>query len=153
MKNLIGLSALVALVTMGTGSIAKAQEVQYDPSAARITEVDVYEETHNISLYTGSHGPLAFITLTPPDNSGITPNDVKVIQSGRTLNPTVYKDNGRILIVFDQLVPPRSNLEIALNDVDMERFGEPDIVNYRVSGGHVGLNQTLPYGLARVTLR
>ncbi|BAZ70893.1 hypothetical protein NIES4106_56900 (plasmid) [Fischerella sp. NIES-4106] len=37
-----------------------------------------------------------------------------------------------------------------MNNVDMQPLTDPKIVNYRVSGGHVGLNQTLPYGLARI---
>ncbi|WP_231510569.1 DUF2808 domain-containing protein [Fischerella sp. PCC 9605] len=88
-----------------------------------------------------------------PYDAGIVTNDVKVIQGDRTLNSTVYKDDGRILIVFDQRVPPRTTLQIALNDVDMEFFADTKIVNYRVSSGYVALNQTLPYGLARITLR
>ncbi|WP_231510570.1 hypothetical protein [Fischerella sp. PCC 9605] len=70
MKNLIGLSTLAITIATtgvsGIGSVAQAQEVQYDPSAPRITDVDAYEDDHYINVYTGSHGPLSFITLTPP---------------------------------------------------------------------------------------
>ncbi|RUR75963.1 DUF2808 domain-containing protein [Chlorogloeopsis fritschii PCC 9212] len=157
MKNLIRLSTLaIAIAAIGVPSIpsvAQAQEVQYDPSAPRISDVEAYNDDHYFNVYTGSHGPLSFITLTPPEGANIAPNDVKVTQGDREIDSIVYKDEGRFLIVFSEPVPPRTTLQIALDDAGINPAIGSNIVNYRVAGGHIGLNQTLPYGLARITLR
>jgi hypothetical protein len=161
MKKLIGLSALaIAISAAGVPVIAQAQvadpntssDVQYDPSAPRITGAEGYEDTHYIGVYTGAR-PLSYIEIVPPEGVNLEENDIQAILSDRVIRTNVSKQGNRYRISFAEPVPARTTMQLALDDVDIEPRANARIVNYRLAGKHVGLERAIPYGLARITVQ
>lgn len=126
MKNLIYSTIFALTTTIGLPIVAQAQDIEFDPSAARIvdTEIDRNEDAHVITLYTGAR-PLSYVVLIPPEELDLS-DDIEVVSEpgqilnavavdldnvSRTYNANIANENDEIAIDeevnIDQSIDPR----------------------------------------------
>lgn len=59
------------------------------------------------------------------------------------------EEDRRIVLLFDEPIPAKTNVKITLEDVEPLYPGAGSFFNYEVSGKHVGIENPIPYGIAR----
>jgi len=92
------------------------------------------------------------VTITPPNDVSIDEGVQVTTQSGRQIEANVFRgfrENNRIILAFAQPVPPRTTLEITMQEVEFVVPGAGNFFNYELAGKYIGLERLIPYGLAR----
>lgn len=145
--------ALAIGTTTIVPTVAQAQTINYDPSAPRIvsTDIDYNDRNHSVTLYTGAR-PLTFVRVTVPDGLEIDEGVQVTTQGDRQIDAALfrgYREDNQYIVAFARPIPARTSLELTFQDVEPTVPSTGAFFNYEIAGLHLGLEQLIPYGVAR----
>jgi hypothetical protein len=131
------------------GIIQPGRSDRFDSSAPRISSTTGLRDRHYISLYTGEQ-PLSHITIRPQRYMSIGENIQVMDQTGQRIDANVTREGDRYRVDFAQPIAADTKVEIGVRNFASDPMPAGRVFLYEVSGGHVGFQRDIPYGLARV---